>query len=173
MLRALDEFRIDGITTTIPAHRVLLEDLAFVDGTYSTRTVEGGALEGLAQTPVPGTEPAQARSEALLDVGGTPVHLWHPALAGSISADSRAAPRGARLGEILSPMHGTILEVLVAVGDEVETGDPIAVLEAMKMETRVAAASAGRIDRVSVGPAEVVEAGQVIAVLVPAAEAPA
>src|SRR5206468_3215251 len=53
MLRALREFDVAGVPTTIPAHLVLLEHPEFVDGTYTTRTVEGGALASLAKEAAP------------------------------------------------------------------------------------------------------------------------
>jgi len=62
-------------------------------------------------------------------------------------------------------MHGTILQVLVAPGDQVERGDPVAILEAMKMETHVSANAAGTVTDVRVQPGTVVEAGEIVAVV--------
>ena len=62
-----------------------------------------------------------------------------------------------------SPMHGTILQVEVKPGDRVERGEQVAVLEAMKMETRVAAPRDGEVTAVHVEAGQVVESGQVIA----------
>jgi acetyl-CoA/propionyl-CoA carboxylase biotin carboxyl carrier protein len=158
MLRALDEYEVEGVATTIPAHRVLLAHPAFVDGTYTTRTVEGGALDSLiATTP-------DAGPEGVLTVGGRPVRLWHPAMAASAAGFTRDRATGER-GAVLAPMHGTILKVLVVAGDAVEAGDSVAILEAMKMETHLAASTAGTVKAVAVGPGDVVEAGQVIVVL--------
>ena len=66
---------------------------------------------------------------------------------------------------VVAPMHGTLLEVLVKPGDVVEAGDPVAVLEAMKMETRVTATAAGTVKEVNTKPGSVVEAGEPIAVV--------
>jgi acetyl-CoA/propionyl-CoA carboxylase biotin carboxyl carrier protein len=153
MLRALDEYQIEGLRTTIPAHRLLLELPAFVDGTYTTRAIEEADLASLA---------TKARDRpGVLMVDGTPATLWHPAVAPFVaSAGSGAGPdRGA----VVAPMHGTILKILVAAGDRVETGDPVAVLEAMKMETFLAAPGSGVVDTVDVEPGAVVESGQVVA----------
>jgi biotin carboxyl carrier protein len=60
-------------------------------------------------------------------------------------------------------MHGTILQVDVKPGDRVERGDQVAVLEAMKMETRVAALRDGEVTAVHVEAGQVVESGQAIA----------
>src|SRR5439155_22682476 len=57
MIRALLEFEVRGIPTTIPAHLVLLDAPAFVDGSYTTVTVEGGALDELTRpTVAPATD---------------------------------------------------------------------------------------------------------------------
>jgi acetyl-CoA/propionyl-CoA carboxylase biotin carboxyl carrier protein len=161
MLRALDEFEIEGLPTTIPAHRLLLGHPEFVDGTYSTRTVEDGAMDVLA--PPPGEGPGTATEDVLM-IGGSPARLWNPAMAASARASSHhAGPAGADV--VVAPMHGTILKVLTAPGDRVEAGDAVAILEAMKMETHVLASSSGVIKALDVEAGAVVEAGQVIAVL--------
>ena len=91
MLRALDEFDIQGIPTTIPAHRLLLENPEFVDGSYSTATVEAGALEGLGppEPRKPHDRDSEGSPEGVLLVAGTPTRLWHPAIAGWVSAATR------------------------------------------------------------------------------------
>jgi acetyl-CoA/propionyl-CoA carboxylase biotin carboxyl carrier protein len=161
MLRALDEFEIEGVPTTIPAHRLLLRHPRFVDGTYSTRTVEEGALDSLAAipAPAPGSE-----AGAVLMIGGSPVRLWNPGMAASATGSRRDA-RPAGRDMVVAPMHGTILSVLARVGDRLEAGDAVAILEAMKMETHVASTGPGVIKAMNVEPGMVVEAGQVIAEL--------
>ena len=76
-----------------------------------------------------------------------------------------ARPAVSSDGALMAPMHGTILQVLVAAGDQVEAGDAVAVLEAMKMETVIAATRAGSVSEVRVRTGAVVEAGEVVAVL--------
>jgi acetyl-CoA/propionyl-CoA carboxylase, biotin carboxylase, biotin carboxyl carrier protein len=160
MIRALGEFDIQGVATTIGAHLLLMQDPAFVDGSYSTATVEGGALASLMSDAVPGA--ASPPPVAILTVAGTPVRLWNPAVAGSIGgADSGLGGSDSRT--VVAPMHGTILKILVAEGDAVERGDPVALLEAMKMETYVSAAAAGTVRAITVAPGAIVEAGQVVA----------
>nr|MDQ3570336.1 biotin/lipoyl-binding protein [Actinomycetota bacterium] len=68
-------------------------------------------------------------------------------------------------GKITAPMQGTITRVMVAVGDAVELGQPVFVLEAMKMESNVNAEVAGTVAQVRVGPGETVSAGDVVAVI--------
>jgi acetyl-CoA/propionyl-CoA/long-chain acyl-CoA carboxylase, biotin carboxylase, biotin carboxyl carrier protein len=166
MLRALDEYQVEGISTTIPAHQVLLEHPDFVDGSYTTRTVEGGALDSLTASPAPPATdvPAPGPERSLLMVDGRPARLWNPAMAAA-AAGTSVAGEWVGPGAVVAPMHGTILKVLVAEGDLVEAGDPVAILEAMKMETHLASSTSGTIRTVSVKSGDVVEAGQAIVVL--------
>jgi acetyl-CoA/propionyl-CoA carboxylase biotin carboxyl carrier protein len=161
MIRALHEFVIEGIPTTIPAHLLLLEDPGFVDGSYTTRTVDGGALAPLMTPTVAPTTDTPARS--LLMVKGAPARLWNPAIASSVSPGSRSGRTGG--GDIVAPMHGTVLKVLVSKGDSVETGAPVAILETMKMETQVLANGPGTITAVHVDPGAVVDAGDTVATI--------
>ena len=150
------------MASTIPAHLLLLDLPAFVDGSYSTRTVEEGALDPLAAGPAGGAPAAGAGRRAIVVVNGAPARLWNPAVASSISSAGAGADGSATVS---APMHGTILQVLVAEGDRVDAGDPVAILEAMKMETVVAASTAGRVEDVRVVAGAVVESSEVIAVV--------
>jgi len=167
MLRALDDYVIEGIPTTIPAHRMLLELPQFVEGSYTTRTVEGGALDALMREtvqPSTDTDLASASTSAVLMVQGTPVRLWNPAISTFVSG-ALAGPSATGQGAVAAPMHGTVLKILVAEGDAVTAGDPIAVLETMKMETSVATTVSGTVEAVKVQPGDVVEAGEIVAVI--------
>jgi acetyl-CoA/propionyl-CoA carboxylase biotin carboxyl carrier protein len=75
------------------------------------------------------------------------------------------ASTGAGRDAVVSPMQGTVLAVEVADGDEVETGQVICVVEAMKMENEVHAHRSGRVSELSVAPGETVKTGQVICVI--------
>jgi acetyl-CoA/propionyl-CoA carboxylase biotin carboxyl carrier protein len=78
---------------------------------------------------------------------------------------SKAAAVGGGSGTVAVPMQGTIVKVLVAVGDEVEAGQTVCVLEAMKMENNVNTEKAGTVKEVRVSPGESVGPGDVIAVI--------
>ncbi|MDP9071915.1 MAG: biotin/lipoyl-binding protein, partial [Actinomycetota bacterium] len=66
-------------------------------------------------------------------------------------------------GSVTVPMQGTIVRVMVAPGDAVEVGQPICVLEAMKMENNVNSEKAGTVTAVKVKPGDTVAAGDVVA----------
>jgi acetyl-CoA/propionyl-CoA carboxylase biotin carboxyl carrier protein len=151
MLAALDSMKIEGIRTTIPAHLVLLVDESFVDGTHTTRTVEtGGVLDSLTEL-----------GRGILIVERHPVKLWHEGMA----ASAAAAVGAAGSGELTAPMQGTILKVLVVAGDQVTAGDPLVVLEAMKMETTISAPRDGTVTSIGVEAGETTGAGQLLMVV--------
>ena len=68
-------------------------------------------------------------------------------------------------GEILAPMQGTIVKVLVEKGQEVRPGDVICILEAMKMENHVPSTREGEVTDLPIHAGQVVETGQVLAVI--------
>ena len=77
-----------------------------------------------------------------------------------------AAPgAGAGGGDVTVPMQGTIVQVLVSVGDTVEAGQAVCVLEAMKMENHINAEHAGTVTQVNVAPGDSVGAGDVVVVI--------
>ena len=158
MLRALDEYVIEGVATTIPAHQALLVDETFVAGTHTTRTVEGtDVLAGLV------AESDAEEAQDVLLVAGRPVRLWHPGMSSSASAATHGASTDS--GDVIVPMQGTILKVSVTEGQRVTSGESIVVLEAMKMETTVAASRDGVVKELRVEVGENVGAGQVVAVI--------
>ncbi len=68
-------------------------------------------------------------------------------------------------GAVTSPMAGSIKSILVQVGDSVKQGQPLVILEAMKMDNQITAPVAGEVKRVEVSVAESVEEGRVLVVL--------
>ncbi len=83
-------------------------------------------------------------------------------------AGSGAAGGGAGTGVITAPMQGTMFKVNVAVGDTVEAGQVVAVLEAMKMENNVSTDVTGTVAEVKVEPGQAVGSGDVLLVITPA-----
>ncbi|MCA1708905.1 MAG: carbamoyl phosphate synthase, partial [Actinobacteria bacterium] len=159
MLRALDEMTVDGVSTTIPAHRLLLEDEDFVTGVHTTRTVEGSDV--LAELESDAEALTQDHGDVLM-VAGRAVRFWNPSMSASASAAVHGAGGG---GAIVAPMQGTILRVVAREGDDVAAGDPLLILEAMKMETTISAPGAGKLLKVEVAAGDSVAAGQSLAIV--------
>jgi acetyl-CoA/propionyl-CoA carboxylase, biotin carboxylase, biotin carboxyl carrier protein len=143
-----------------------------------------------ASAPAPAVDgqPARVQRDVDVEVDGRryQVKLWVPDLgpvaapAGGLTRPSGGArparPRpsgapggggggGAGSGQVTVPMQGTIVKVLVAVGDAVEAGQAVTVLEAMKMENNIVAEAAGTVTDVKVKPGDSVGAGDVVVVI--------
>jgi acetyl-CoA/propionyl-CoA carboxylase biotin carboxyl carrier protein len=185
MLRALDEYRIDGVTTLLGFHRALLTEPCFAAGETCHGIVESEELAERAEELSHRTTTVAAGSDG--SPGGAGLrerHLQaeldgrryelkllvpeppHAELARRRKERSaRGAGHGAADEAVVSPMQGTVLAVEVADGDEVEPGQAICVVEAMKMENLIAAHRAGRVAELSVEPGQPVRTGQVICIV--------
>jgi acetyl-CoA/propionyl-CoA carboxylase, biotin carboxylase, biotin carboxyl carrier protein len=100
-----------------------------------------------------------------VDVDGRSV-AFRMAAPPDVDRAARAAAAHAHGGgtaEVIAPMPGSVLAVHVAVGASVAAGDPIATLEAMKMEHVVAASAAGRVTEIEVAVGDQVVRGQALA----------
>jgi acetyl-CoA/propionyl-CoA carboxylase biotin carboxyl carrier protein len=184
MLRAISETRITGVATTLPAHEAILSHPDFASAAHSTRWVEEALdLRALTAGPAAPAEPPPSDDEvptvqrdvtAEVDGRRYSVRLWVPDL-GTVITPGRGAARpkraasssvaGTGSGQVAVPMQGTIVKVLVAVGDVVEVGQTICLLEAMKMENAVAAEKDGVVKEVRVSAGDSVGAGDVVAVI--------
>jgi acetyl-CoA/propionyl-CoA carboxylase biotin carboxyl carrier protein len=177
--RALDEFHISGVPTTIPFHRLVLGLPAFLEGEHHTSTVERDLdLSSLVQSePEPPSEPGGAGRTMTVEVGGRrfEVRLWAPEASGSEGPKRpparRRTPSPPRLelaepeGAVTAPMQGTIVKVHHHAGEAVEAGDPLFVLEAMKMENEIRSPIAGQIIDLRAREGDLVPAGQVLAIV--------
>jgi acetyl-CoA/propionyl-CoA carboxylase biotin carboxyl carrier protein len=182
-LRALKEMVVEGIATTIPADIAILEHPDFAAVTHSTKWVEEVLdLSHIGTAPI---VPASTEDEAPLvqrnttvEVNGRrfDVKIWVPESTGvaAPSAKAKKTPRsasgsgggaGSGSGQVAVPMQGTIVKVLVEVGQAVEAGQSVVVLEAMKMENQIEADKSGTIKAVNVKPGDTVGAGDVVVVI--------
>ena len=176
MLRALAEYEIEGIKTTIPFHRLMLADERFISGDYHTGTVEREMdLSSLAQKREPKPkvgEPQIATRSFGVEVDGKRFDVSvRESLEETVAAKKPKPPeRAASMGgggseELKAPMQGTIVKVLVEKDAEVKAGDAIAVLEAMKMENSILAHTAGTVAEIKVAAGQSVETGATIAII--------
>ncbi len=191
MLRALDEFEVSGVATTIPADKAILAHPDFAAGEHSTKWVEDRLdLSSVGLTALPGAladdgergaEP-KVRRDVDVEVNGKRfgVTVWVPesqatAVVAGGAAGGRVATKrkrsaasassGAGSGDVTVPMQGTIVKVLVAAGDSVDVGQTVCVLEAMKMENNITAEKAGTITDLRVAAGQSVGSGDVIATI--------
>jgi biotin carboxyl carrier protein len=116
--------------------------------------------QGLSVHFAPGTAPG----EMLAYLGGRNIAVAvNGRRTGRASADSGAGLHGEQ--KIVAPMPGRVVRVLVAPGDEVQARQPVAVVEAMKMENELRSPKAGRVKDVAVAPGASVEAGRVLVII--------
>jgi acetyl-CoA/propionyl-CoA carboxylase biotin carboxyl carrier protein len=184
MLRALEEFVIEGPTTLLGFHRALLETPCFVEGGTCRGVVESEELAARAHErdgasrPSPGTVAVtdgrlgRGREQVVaVEIEGRrheirlepPEPPW-----GELARRHRERSKGltgGAAGTITSPMQGTVLSVAVAEGTAVSAGDLICVVEAMKMENEIVSAGDGVVTELAVAPGDQVANGQVICVL--------
>jgi acetyl-CoA/propionyl-CoA carboxylase biotin carboxyl carrier protein len=177
--RALTEFEIDGMPTVLPFHRAVVSDPAFTDEPFRvhTRWIETEFKGEIPPYAGPaGAAEAEAREQITVEVGGKRLEVTVPAGFGSAGAAPAAAPARSRPGgrrgkvtggaptgdELVSPMQGTIVKIVAADGEQVEAGDTIVVLEAMKMEQPLTAHKAGMVSGLSIAVGQTVPAGAVI-----------
>ncbi|MGW6687683.1 acetyl/propionyl/methylcrotonyl-CoA carboxylase subunit alpha [Streptomyces sp. NPDC054961] len=161
--RALAEFEVEGMATAIPFHRAVVADPAFTADPFTihTRWIETEFVNEIPAFVVPAAEDAEdepGRETVVVEVGGKRLEVSLPsslgmtlartAAAGGAKPKRRAAKKSgpAASGDTLaSPMQGTIVKVAVEEGQQVNEGDLIVVLEAMKMEQPLNAHRSGTI----------------------------
>jgi acetyl-CoA/propionyl-CoA carboxylase biotin carboxyl carrier protein len=173
MLRALGEYTIDGVETTIAFLKLLLAGDAFVRGDYATPTVDefcrehaaeiatlysGSRVEATASEPEPST--------LTVEVNDKRFTVRVQGVNGSSATAPRRAPRfkpakraSASASSVVAPMHGIVSEIRVRPGDAVEDGQVVAVIEAMKMMNEVIAHRAGIVASIGARAGETVETG--------------
>jgi acetyl-CoA/propionyl-CoA carboxylase biotin carboxyl carrier protein len=183
-IRALREMEITGVATTIPADLAILEHDDFAEVEHSTKWVEDvldlsavsagqatGASDGDDEGP-------KVRRDVDVEVNGKrfSVSMWVPeselAAAGPAKgakpkrrSAGAAAGGGSGSGQVTVPMQGTVVKVVAEVGQTIEAGDTVIVLEAMKMENNVTAEKSGTVTEVRVEAGQSVGGGDVVAVI--------
>ncbi|MDE0130933.1 MAG: acetyl-CoA carboxylase biotin carboxylase subunit [bacterium] len=176
--RALEEFEITGVPTTIPVHKAVLDHPDFISARHHTAWLESKIDLSRVEPEVAESLPEEegvVRQDMTVEISGRRfvVSYWEP----DVGQEDRAAkvrrrppkpakgPAAASDGAVTAPMQGTIVKVNVKVGDQVEAEDTICVLEAMKMENAVAAGREGNVVELRIEPGDSVATGAVVAVI--------
>ena len=176
MLRALGEHEIEGIETLVGFHRALLAHACFAAGETCHGVVESKELAEEAErlshltTKVPAASDGRVQGRNIqAEVEGRRFEITllepeppHAELARRRRHRAQQGHHGAARDAIVTPMQGTVLAVEVAEGDEVEPGQVVCVVEAMKMENEITSPRAGTVSELSVEPGQPVTTGQVI-----------
>ncbi|MGV2126257.1 acetyl/propionyl/methylcrotonyl-CoA carboxylase subunit alpha [Agrobacterium vitis] len=159
--RALKEFQIEGVATVLPFHRAAMETADFIgtDGfKVHTRWIETDftAMPEAAMRPEPIADTSLIRTHVEIDGKRHALGIPAQLLAGfgslsvnagqAVTSDAGNTPEK---GAIAAPVSGTVQSFKVKDGDRVATGDLLAVMEAMKMETQITATTAGTINLVA------------------------
>jgi acetyl-CoA/propionyl-CoA carboxylase biotin carboxyl carrier protein len=181
MLRALDEFVIGGVKTLVGFHKALLTHPCFIQGETCHGLVESELMaaraaeleNGQPMAAEVGVTTAVRESVRAIEVDGRrfEVRLLRPEPPfAELARRRRERERGRGAGgagkdAVVSPMQGTVLAVEVEEGDDVEAGQVLCIIEAMKMENEVHAHRAGRVTELSVAAGQPVKTGQVICVV--------
>ncbi len=180
LARAIDEYRIGGVATTLPLLRALCHAPEVIANTYGTASLEPFAQRHFASLASPSHE--TERIDAAVDEGSVirvevndklfrvrvidaPVNAARSTAARAPRRTAGKRPSSTLGNDILSPMHGAIIELKVAPGDGVAESQVVAVVEAMKMMNEIRAPKAGVVERVHATVGETVEAGAPIGTL--------
>jgi acetyl-CoA/propionyl-CoA carboxylase biotin carboxyl carrier protein len=181
-IRALEELVVEGVATTIPADIAILSHPDFQAMEHSTKWVEEKLDLSDLEPPKPpspsddeGVELVQRSTTVEVNGRRFEVKMWLPD-APAVGVTSKVAKKPARTaggsgaalggsGNVEVPMQGTIVKVLVEVGQMVEVGQAVVVLEAMKMENQIAADKAGTVKEIKVNAGDTVGAGDVVVVI--------
>ena len=182
-IRALEETVVEGVATTIPADLAILRHPDFQAMAHSTKWVEERLDLSEIGAPAPiaaGDDDAETLVErtTTVEVNGKrfDVKMWVPESTGVAAGPAKKAKKPARSsggagggaagsGNVEVPMQGTIVKVLVEVGQEVEVGQAVVVLEAMKMENQIQADKTGTVKEIKVTAGDTVGAGDVVVVI--------
>ncbi|NKB60580.1 MAG: biotin/lipoyl-binding protein [Alphaproteobacteria bacterium] len=165
-VRALSEFKIEGVSTNVPFLQAVLRHDSFVGGDTHT-----GFLDAEMPAFVNGEtvkkryfEAEQKSSAPRLDASD-PLAILEHGRSAAASDSGEAAPATAPDGTvpIAAPMLGTIVSVTVQEGDTVHRGQQILIMEAMKMQHVVASDVNGYLRRIAVTEGETVMEGQALA----------
>ncbi len=181
--RALRDFGVSGVPTTISFHLGVITHPEFAAGAYDTRFLERHpdllSVTGAVPRDVAGAGDSNGLSteRLIVEVSGKRFEVVLHAKAEEAARRAPSVARGRRgsaasngQGSVVSPLQGTILRVAAREGDEVRAGDLICVIEAMKMENEINAPHDGVVRQIGVSEGATVQSGTLLAVIDPPAD---
>lgn len=169
--RALAEFEIEGVPSVLPFHRAVMEHADFTGESFNvhTRWIETDFADELAVACRPDELASADVLRGRIEIDGKQVSIALPAsFLSLLNVGGAGAPVTDTVkavddeGAIEAPVSGTLVQWNVEAGVDVEAGTVIGMMEAMKMETPITAAVAGKIELLA-KPGEFQTAGTVIA----------
>ncbi len=180
MARALNEFLVQGVPTTVPFHSRVIANPVFRAGEATTAFLSENpdvipATSDFVAVNAESVSESGPMREVLVEVDGRRLTVRLPADLAVGGGDGGAAPRRAVAKpaaskstpaatkatgpQLMSPLQGTIVRIPVAVGQAVAVGELVCVVEAMKMENEIVAHRAGVVSRIPVAAGEAVKIG--------------
>jgi acetyl-CoA/propionyl-CoA carboxylase, biotin carboxylase, biotin carboxyl carrier protein len=181
LARAIDEYEIAGVPTTLPLLRALCDRPDVKDASYGTATLEQFAASGFSASPSASlsmvtvgsggdaqpSPPQTIRVEINDKLYNVRVFdLPERGASTKRNGAQRIAPRAggnkksstSSGNDVVSPMHGVVVEMKVAPGDAIAEGQVVAIVEAMKMMNEIRAHKAGTASAVHAAAGDTVEA---------------
>ena len=151
--QSLSEFTIEGVRTVIPFHRDMVVAPELTGDTLDVYTdwVDHNYSPSQRHNNVDIEHIYDERRNVIVEIDGKlhtigfPVALLGTGGGAVTPTEASAAPAGDAAGAVTTKYEATIVEWLVADGDVVAKGDPIATIEAMKMESQIKATRDGQI----------------------------
>jgi biotin carboxyl carrier protein len=141
-------------TWSVDGREVAADAVEIADGVYSL-VIDGQSIEVRVE---------KFASQLRVTVGGREYEAavrdpreWKRSGGGAAEAEGRA--------QIMAPMPGKVIRLLVAAGDAVEAGQGIVVVEAMKMQNEIRSQKSGKVEKLAVAEGQTVNAGDLIAII--------
>lgn len=153
------EYKVKGVDYVV--------EIQDVEGNIANVTVNGIPFEVEMKQPVKSSKQKVKLNEGQNNVSASPAASTSPAIVSSSAASSDSASSSKQATPaagkpVVAPLPGTINEIKVKVGDKVNAGDTVVVLEAMKMQNNIDAETSGTITSINVNKGDAVMEGDTL-----------
>lgn len=153
------EYKVKGVDYVV--------EIQDVEGNIANVTVNGIPFEVEMKQPVKAGKQKVKLTDGQNNVSASPAASTSPATGSSSAASSDSASSSKQATPaagkpVVAPLPGTINEIKVKVGDKVNTGDTVVVLEAMKMQNNIDAETSGTITSINVNKGDAVMEGDTL-----------